>query len=93
MVLGVLFGRKRYPLLKYFFVLLIVIGVSLFMYKDKAATPKAEEKTETDFDIFSYIGIGEILLLVSLTCDGLTGAVQVRLVTLTISLRAFMSHR
>ena len=93
MVLGVLFGRKRYPLLKYFFVLLIVIGVSLFMYKDKAATPKAEEKAETDFDIFSYIGIGEILLLVSLTCDGLTGAVQVRLVSLTISLRAFMPHR
>lgn len=78
MILGVLFGRKRYPLLKYFFVLLIVIGVALFMYKDKAAaTSKADEKAKTDFDIFSYIGIGEILLIISLTCDGLTGAVQV----------------
>ena len=47
------------------------------MYKDKAPPAKAEEKEASDFDIFSFIGIGEILLLVSLTCDGLTGAVQV----------------
>ena len=37
MILGVLIGRKSYPILKYFFVLLIVIGVALFMYKDNAA--------------------------------------------------------
>ena len=35
MVLGVVIGRKRYPLLKYLFVLTIVAGVALFMYKGK----------------------------------------------------------
>merc|ERR1719282_1711281 len=35
MVLGVLVGRKQYPLLKYLFILMIVLGVALFMYKDK----------------------------------------------------------
>lgn len=34
MVLGVLLGRKSYPLKKYLFVLLVVIGVALFMFKD-----------------------------------------------------------
>lgn len=67
MILGVLFGGKRYPLLKYLFVLLIVIGVALFTYKDKGNSSA------------STIGIGELLLLISLTCDGLTGAVQERM--------------
>merc|ERR1719334_1341898 len=71
MVLGVLVGRKRYPALKYLFILMIVAGVALFMYKDSAAT-KAQGSD-------SLIGVGEILLLVSLTCDGLTGAVQERM--------------
>jgi len=71
MLLGVLIGRKKYPLLKYLFVMLIVIGVALFMYKDGKTTGKSED--------VGLIGIGEILLLVSLTCDGLTGAVQERM--------------
>ena len=52
----------------------------MFMYKDKAVkTPEGGDKAKADeiFDIWSYIGIGELLLLLSLTCDGLTGAVQV----------------
>jgi len=65
MILGVLFARKRYPLVKYFSVLLIVIGVALFLFKDK----KNVASTETT-------GYGELLLLVSLTLDGLTGASQ-----------------
>lgn len=69
MILGVLFGRKSYPLLKYFFVFLIVAGVALFMYKDK---PSSSHDT-------SSLGIGEILLILSLLCDGLTGAVQERM--------------
>ncbi|XP_013136527.1 PREDICTED: solute carrier family 35 member B1 homolog [Papilio polytes] len=69
MILGVLIGRKSYPLKKYLFVLLIVIGVALFMYKDQG------KKTSDD----SGMGIGELLLLVSLTMDGLTGAVQERI--------------
>lgn len=70
MILGVLIGRKRYPLLKYLFVFLIVLGVALFMYKDG----KTQESTSE-----GLLGIGEILLLLSLTCDGLTGAVQERM--------------
>lgn len=71
MILGVLLGRKSYPLLKYMFVLMIVAGVALFMYKDKAAS--ASEDTG--------LGLGEIMLLVSLACDGITGAIQERMKT------------
>ena len=71
MVLGVLVGRKKYPALKYLFILMIVAGVALFMYKDSAA----QKAGSSD----SLIGVGELLLLVSLTCDGLTGAVQERM--------------
>ena len=72
MVLGVLVGKKSYPMVKYLFTLMIVLGVALFMYKDKAGS-KATGGSD------SLIGVGEILLLVSLTCDGLTGAVQERM--------------
>ncbi|XP_015513334.1 solute carrier family 35 member B1 [Neodiprion pinetum] len=70
MILGVLLGRKVYPLRKYLFVLLIVVGVALFMYKDNVANTKQTE---------SQMGFGEFLLLLSLTMDGLTGAVQERM--------------
>ncbi|ESO86832.1 hypothetical protein LOTGIDRAFT_128290 [Lottia gigantea] len=66
MILGVLIARKRYPLVKYLFVLMIVLGVALFMYKDDKAAKSDKHE----------IGIGEFLLLVSLTLDGLTGASQ-----------------
>lgn len=70
MILGVLIGRKSYPLKKYIFVLLIVIGVVLFMYKDQVSTK---------IDDTQGFGIGELLLLLSLLMDGLTGAVQERI--------------
>ncbi|CAH0578371.1 unnamed protein product [Chrysodeixis includens] len=70
MLLGVLIGHKSYPMKKYLFVLLIVIGVVLFMYKDQVKTTQDES---------SGLGIGEILLFLSLTMDGLTGAVQERI--------------
>ncbi|XP_037866899.1 solute carrier family 35 member B1 homolog [Bombyx mori] len=69
LMLGVLLGRKSYPLKKYLFVFLIVIGVVLFMYKD--------QKRVTDET--PGIGIGELLLILSLLMDGLTGAVQERI--------------
>jgi len=71
MILGVLVGRKSYPLLKYLFILMIVVGVALFMYKDSAASKAA---TST-----GMVGMGEMLLVLSLTCDGLTGATQERM--------------
>lgn len=63
MFLGVLLGRKSYALKKYLFVLLVVIGVALFMYKDG----KESKEDGTSF------GVGEVLLLLSLLMDGLTG--------------------
>lgn len=72
MILGVLIAGKKYPLAKYLCVLLIVMGVGLFMFKDKKPTVKDEERT-------SLLGIGEMLLLLSLTFDGLTGAAQDRM--------------
>ncbi len=55
MILGVLVARKRYPLQKYLFVLMIVIGVALFVYKDK--------KSAAGVDADHTIGWGETLLV------------------------------
>lgn len=67
MILGVLVGRKSYPMRKYLFVFLIVLGVVLFMLKDKVSKDGQE----------SSFGLGELLIVLSLIMDGLTGAVQV----------------
>lgn len=67
MILGVTILRKKYPLAKYLCVLLIVSGVALFLYKPK------QSLTTTDDHLF---GFGELLLLLSLTMDGLTGVAQ-----------------
>ncbi|XP_029841369.3 solute carrier family 35 member B1 isoform X1 [Ixodes scapularis] len=69
MVLGVLIGGKRYSLSKYLSILVVVLGVGLFIYKDK----KASQTTQ------SITGTGELLLLLSLSLDGITGAVQERM--------------
>ncbi|KFO62836.1 Solute carrier family 35 member B1, partial [Corvus brachyrhynchos] len=66
MLLGVTLLRKRYPPAKYLCVLLIVAGVALFLYKPKKGTGDTEH-------VFGY---GELLLLLSLTLDGLTGVSQ-----------------
>ncbi|KAG8176903.1 hypothetical protein JTE90_012847 [Oedothorax gibbosus] len=71
MILGVLIGHKRYPLSKYMFVLMIVVGVCLFMYKERPAAAVATKET--------LLGMGEILLLISLMLDGFTGAIQDRM--------------
>lgn len=71
MILGVLVGSKSYPARKYLFILMIVAGVAMFMYKDSAAGKAGEGE--------SLLGVGELLLILSLTCDGLTGAVQERM--------------
>lgn len=68
MILGVLIGRKSYSMQKYLFILLIVLGVVMFMYKEGKVN-KASENT----------GLGEILLVLSLSMDGLTGAIQERM--------------
>lgn len=65
-----LFHLQVYPVRKYIFIVLIVIGVALFMYKDSNVTKKQSE---------SQLSVGELLLLLSLTMDGLTSAVQERM--------------
>ncbi|TKS92280.1 Solute carrier family 35 member B1 [Collichthys lucidus] len=67
MILGVTILRKRYPLAKYLCVLLIVGGVAMFLYKPNKSSAVADDHV---------FGFGEILLLVSLTLDGLTGVAQ-----------------
>lgn len=67
MILGVTILRKRYPLAKYLCVLLIVSGVALFLYKPNKSSASSDEHS---------FGFGEVLLLLSLTMDGLTGVAQ-----------------
>ncbi|EDV93610.1 solute carrier family 35 member B1 homolog [Drosophila grimshawi] len=69
MILGVLIGRKSYSWTRYACVLTIVLGVVLFMFKESKVSNLPTETT----------GLGELLLFLSLTMDGLTGAVQERM--------------
>lgn len=65
LILGILLARKRYPIGKFLYVLLIVLGVAMFLYKDQTSG-----KSGVSF------GMGELLLLISLSLDGVTGALQ-----------------
>lgn len=67
MILGVTILRKKYPMAKYLCVFLIVAGVALFLYKPNKGSNTSDEHT---------FGFGEMLLLLSLTLDGLTGVSQ-----------------
>uniref|UniRef100_A0A1B0FI91 DNA-directed RNA polymerase III subunit RPC5 n=1 Tax=Glossina morsitans morsitans TaxID=37546 RepID=A0A1B0FI91_GLOMM len=69
MILGVLIGRKSYSWIRYACVFTIVLGVVLFMYKES----KANATLTAD------AGLGELLLFLSLSMDGLTRAVQERM--------------
>ena len=69
MMFGVLFAHKRYNWRKYFYVLLIVAGMAIFLYKPS----KVGKRSHFQF------GSGELLLLASLAMDGVTGAVQDRI--------------
>lgn len=73
LILGVLIGGKRYGLAKYLSILVVVLGVALFIYKDSKASAQSASQ--------GWLGKGELLLLVSLALDGLTGAVQERMKT------------
>lgn len=70
MLLGVLIGRKSYSIQRYIFVLVIVIGVVLFIMKDDKKGSVSQDQST---------GIGEVLLILSLSMDGLLGAIQERM--------------
>ncbi|KAH8859940.1 Solute carrier family 35 member B1 [Schistosoma japonicum] len=65
MLLSVLLARRRYPLQKYIFVMMISFGVALFMFSGHSLA-----------SFSSQFGIGECLLVCSLLLDGITGGVQ-----------------
>jgi len=66
MILGVLVGKKRYPIRKYIFITMIVVGVALFVWKDG--------KSSDEGNMFGYS-----LLMFSLAMDGWTGGIQDRM--------------
>lgn len=70
MILGVLLGHKVYPVRKYFFVFLVVIGIVIFMYKDVSSSKKQAD---------NQTGFGVLLLLLSLTMDGFISGIQERM--------------
>ena len=58
MILGVLLGGKVYPRIKYIIVVLIVVGVALFFYKDGGSDPSVVQPK-----LFNLIGFGEALIV------------------------------
>ncbi|XP_070505859.1 solute carrier family 35 member B1 homolog [Chironomus tepperi] len=68
MILGVFLAQKRYTIQKYFFVLQIVVGVSLFVYKEGKAKPGEEN---------SWLGLA--LIGMSLLADGVLGGIEDRI--------------
>ena len=59
MILGVLIGKKSYSLAKYLSVLLIVIGVALFLYKDGTTAVDNGGYGK----LFGLLGLGECLVV------------------------------
>lgn len=57
MILGVVWARKRYPCVKYLFVLMITVGVAVFMYRP------ASTAADTDVATSRSLGLGELLLV------------------------------
>lgn len=68
MLIGVLLANKRYTVQKYFFVLMIVVGVIMFIYKDGK---------DKDSDANHHIGL--MLVGMSLLSDGVLGAIEDRM--------------
>jgi UDP-galactose transporter B1 len=68
MLLGVLIGRKSYTAYKYIFVIIIVIGVALFSFKEKYEVKDGEDPI-----------LGIVFIGVSLLMDGFLGAFEDRM--------------
>lgn len=71
MILSLIIGRKSYTIQRYCFVMLIVIGLVLTMFKNNKSNENSEETT--------FLIFGQILLMLSLFMDGILGAVQERM--------------
>lgn len=79
-----LFICKRYPIQRYFFVVVIVAGVVFFKFfeakkpKDGKSTTDKSTNTTVDSDASYYQMLGTALLVLSLTCDGILGTYHTR---------------
>jgi solute carrier family 35 (UDP-galactose transporter), member B1 len=86
MLLGVLIGRKNYTIKKYFFVIIIVVGVAVFSYYKKS------NKDARDEDGFM---LGMTLIAFSLLFDGFMGSLQDRMrsvkIPTTLNLMLFIN--
>jgi solute carrier family 35 (UDP-galactose transporter), member B1 len=86
MLLGVLIGRKTYTIKKYFFVIIIVVGVAVFSYYKKS------NKDARDEDGFM---LGMTLIAFSLLFDGFMGSLQDRMrsvkIPTTLNLMLFIN--
>lgn len=71
MLFGLLIARKIYSIQRYCLILHLVIGVVLFMMGKKA-----EDDSKSIGNLF---GIGEMLLILSLSMDGVLGGIQDKL--------------
>lgn len=67
LILTTIIARKRYTWKKYMVVLIIVAGITLFMYRQDCGTESGDS-----------LWYGEILLCASLVLDGLCGGCEVR---------------
>lgn len=59
LILGVLIGGRSYPRIKYLIVLLIVIGVALFFYKEESGIGSVPDQHK----FLDLIGFGEMLIV------------------------------
>lgn len=68
MIFGSLIGKKSYSVQKYFFVIIVVVGVGAFMFEDSKQPADGDDIVK-----------GSYLIAISLLMDGLQGAAQDRL--------------
>uniref|UniRef100_A0A336LR33 CSON001637 protein n=1 Tax=Culicoides sonorensis TaxID=179676 RepID=A0A336LR33_CULSO len=61
LILTTVIGKRRYKIRKYFFIVIIVLGIILFMYNKDKANKKMENS----------VWYGEILLITALLLDGI----------------------
>ena len=71
---------KRYPMRKFINVFFITIGVALFMGAAGATKQKVANDNSEGLPSYLMSLYGAALLLVSLCCDGVTGAIEDKLV-------------
>ena len=59
LILGVILSSKRYPPIKYLIVLLIVVGVAVFLYRND----ERPEEGVHSWRLFHFLGLGELLVV------------------------------